>query len=180
MQTNSLSQITRALRALVDNHMDELIDIDYDDKEEARSSEETDALEVRYHLCTSTPPFQRIPDRRNIVTRPEQSIQWLFPDVQEARLAIEQVVIPKGESVQLLPRPSSIISSQVDLIESFSLQWEVIGQEPNAYVRILPHFAPKEAEAIQKETPAGLADSESSDDLDHTQNGITRLPFLPD
>ncbi|CAD6337640.1 unnamed protein product [Miscanthus lutarioriparius] len=145
VKTNSLSQITRALRALVDNHMDELIDIDYDDKEEARSSEETDALE-------------------------------------EARLAIEQVVIPKGESVQLLPRPSSIISSQVDLVESFSLQWEVIGQEPNAYVRILPHFAPKEAEAtIQKETPAvGLADSESSDDLDHTQNGITRLPFLPD
>jgi len=106
----------------------------------------------------------------------------LFPDVQEARLAIEQVVIPKGESVQLLPRPSSIISSQVDLVESFSLQWEVIGQEPNAYVRILPHIAPKEAEAtIQKETQAvGLADSESSDDLDHTQNGITRLPFLPD
>ena len=128
--------------------------------------------------------FRRIPDRlhHNIVTRPGQSIQWLFPDVQEARLAIEQVVIPKGESVQLLPRPSSIISSQVDLVESFSLQWEVIGQEPNAYVRILPHIAPKEAEAtIQKETPAvGLADSESSDDLDHTQNGITRLPFLPD
>jgi len=127
--------------------------------------------------------FRRIPDRlhHNIVTRPGQSIQWLFPDVQEARLAIEQVVIPKGESVQLLPRPSSIISSQVDLVESFSLQWEVIGQEPNAYVRILPHIAPKEAEAtIQKEIPAGLADSESSDDLDHTQNGITRLPFLPD
>lgn len=90
-------------------------------------------------------------------------------------------MIPKGESVQLLPRPSSIISSQVDLVESFSLQWEVIGQEPHAYVTILPHFAPKEAEAIQKETPAaGLADSESSDDLDHAQNGITRLPFLPD
>jgi len=34
--------------------MDELIDIDYDDKEEARSSEETDALEVRYHPCAST------------------------------------------------------------------------------------------------------------------------------
>jgi len=99
VKTNSLSQITRALRALVDDHMDELID--YGDKEEARSSEETDALE-------------------------------------EARLAIEQVVIPKGESVQLLPRPASIISSQVDLVESFSLKWEVVGQEPNSRVRILP------------------------------------------
>jgi hypothetical protein len=37
-------QITRALRVLVDDHMDELID--NEDKEEPRSSEETDALEV--------------------------------------------------------------------------------------------------------------------------------------
>jgi hypothetical protein len=37
-------QITRALRILVDDHMDELID--NEDKEEPRSSEETDALEV--------------------------------------------------------------------------------------------------------------------------------------
>lgn len=143
VKTNSLPQITRALRALVDDHMDEVID--YNDKEEARSSEETDALE-------------------------------------EARLAIEQVVIPKGESVQLLPRPSSIISSQVGLVESFSLKWEVVGQEPKACVRILPHFAPKQVEAVARETPAEPADSdwESHDDSDHTQSGITRLPFLPD
>jgi hypothetical protein len=37
-------QITRALRVLVDDHMDELLD--NEDKEEPRSSEETDALEV--------------------------------------------------------------------------------------------------------------------------------------
>jgi len=143
VKTNSLSQITRALRALVDDHMDELID--YDDKEEARSSEETDALE-------------------------------------EARLAIEQVVIPKGESVQLLPRPASIISSQVDLVESFSLKWEVVGQEPNSHVRILPHFTAAKATGAEQETDAtGLADPGSPDDPDHThQDGITRLPFLPE
>ncbi|CAN6172584.1 unnamed protein product [Urochloa humidicola] len=139
VKTNSLSQITRALRALVDDHMDELID--YEDKEEARSSEETDALE-------------------------------------EARLAIEQVVIPKGESVQLLPRPPSIITSQVDLIESFSLKWEVVGQEPNSHVRILPHFTAKEATSAEEGTVTGVADSGSPDDTDHTQ--ITRLPFLPE
>ncbi|KAG2604305.1 hypothetical protein PVAP13_4NG037000 [Panicum virgatum] len=143
VKTNSLSQITRALRALVDDHMDELID--YGDKEEARSSEETDALE-------------------------------------EARLAIEQVVIPKGESVQLLPRPASIISSQVDLVESFSLKWEVVGQEPISRVRILPHFTAAEATGAEQETAAtGLADPGSPDDPDHThQDGITRLPFLPE
>ncbi|KAJ1258096.1 hypothetical protein BS78_10G047400 [Paspalum vaginatum] len=142
VKTNSLSQITRALRALVDDCMDELID--YDDKEEARSSEETDALE-------------------------------------EARLAIEQVVIPKGETAQLLPRPPSIISSQVDLVESFSLKWEVIGEDPNAYVRILPHFTKREVGAAERGTPTGLADSSgSAGDADRTQDGITRLPFLPE
>lgn len=128
--------------------------------------------------------FQRPSPTFGIVTPPEQSksTQWLFPRCPEARLAIEQVVIPKGESVQLLPRPSSIISSQVGLVESFSLKWEVVGQEPKACVRILPHFAPKQVEAVARETPAEPADSdwESHDDSDHTQSGITRLPFLPD
>lgn len=141
-KTNSLVQITRALRALVDDHMDGLINFEHN--EEVRSSEETDALE-------------------------------------EARLAIEQVVIPKGESVQLLPRPSSIISSQVDLIESFKLKWEVIGQDPNAYLKILPQFADTEdATVVEQETATGLTDSDSSDDMGCTQNGVTRLPFLPE
>jgi hypothetical protein len=43
-QTNSLVQISRAVRALVDDHMDEMIDSE--DNGEVRSSEETDALEV--------------------------------------------------------------------------------------------------------------------------------------
>lgn len=37
-------QIRRALRALVDDHTDGLMD--FEDTEEVRSSEETDALEV--------------------------------------------------------------------------------------------------------------------------------------
>ncbi|KAL6606682.1 hypothetical protein ACP70R_042335 [Stipagrostis hirtigluma subsp. patula] len=141
VKTNSLVQIRRALRALVDDHMDEFIETE--DNEEVRSSEETDALE-------------------------------------EARLAIEQVVIPKGESVQLLPRPSTIISSQVDLIGSFSLKCEVIDQEPNAYVRILPQFTANEGKGTEQEASTGTQDSDSSDDMDYTQNDVTRLPFLPE
>uniref|UniRef100_A0ACD5ZPU8 Uncharacterized protein n=1 Tax=Avena sativa TaxID=4498 RepID=A0ACD5ZPU8_AVESA len=141
-KTNSLVQITRALRVLVDDHMDGLMD--FEDKEEVRSSEETDALE-------------------------------------EARLAVEQVVIPKGESVQLLPRPSTIISTQVNLVESFNLKWEVIGKEPNACLRILPQFADREeGTASEQGTAPGLTDSDSSDGTDYTQSGVTRLPFLPE
>ena len=173
-QTNSLSQITRVLRALIDDHMNELID--YDDKEEARSSEETDALEVNLSFLHVLTAF--------IVTFPALSSfnNRALMSCQEARLAIEQVVIPKGVSVQLLPRPASIISSQVDLVESFSLKWEVVGQEPNSHVRILPHFTAAEATGAEQETAAtGLADPGSPDDPDHThQDGITRLPFLPE
>lgn len=137
-KTNSLVQITRALRVLVDDHVDGLIDVE--DKVEVRSSEETDALE-------------------------------------EARLAVEQVVIPKGESVQLLPRPSTIISYQVNLVKSFNLKWEVTGQEPNACLRILPQFADREQVAASEqetsETAPGLTDSDGS-------SGLTRLPFLPE
>ncbi|XBI35536.1 hypothetical protein VPH35_121204 [Triticum aestivum] len=145
-KTNSLVQITRALRVLVDDHVDGLIDVE--DKEEVRSSEETDALE-------------------------------------EARLAVEQVVIPKGESVQLLPRPSTIISSQVNLVESFNLKWEVTGKEPNACLRILPQFADREegttSEQETSETAPGLTDADGSfDGMDYTQTGVTRLPFLPE
>ncbi|KAI4977093.1 hypothetical protein ZWY2020_050700 [Hordeum vulgare] len=103
----------------------------------------------------------------------------------EARLAVEQVVIPKGESVQLLPRPSTIISSQVNLVKSFNLKWEVTGQEPNACLRILPQFADREQVAASEqetsETAPGLTDSDgSSDGMDYTQSGVTRLPFLPE
>ncbi|KAM0931752.1 hypothetical protein ACQ4PT_000062 [Festuca glaucescens] len=142
VKTNTLVQITRALRVLVDDHMDELID--NEDKEEPRSSEETDALE-------------------------------------EARLAVEQVVIPKGESMQLLPRPSTIISSQVNIVESFNLKWEVIGQEPNVCLRILPQFADREkGTASEQGSAPGLTDSDNSDGMDYTQSGVTRLPFLPE
>ncbi|CAM0912839.1 unnamed protein product [Alopecurus aequalis] len=140
-KTNSLVQITRALRVLVDDHMDGLMD--FEDKEEVRSSEETDALE-------------------------------------EARLAVEQVVIPKGESVQLLPRSSTIISSQVNLVQSFNLEWEVIGQKPNACLRILPQFADREeSSALAQGSAPALTDSDNSDGMDDTQSGVTRLPFLP-
>ncbi|KAG8076769.1 hypothetical protein GUJ93_ZPchr0006g42468 [Zizania palustris] len=133
--------------------------IDFEDKEEVRSSEETDALE-------------------------------------EARLAIEQVVIPEGESVQLLPRPPSFPDGSC---RKFQAQVETIGQEPNASLRILPQFVGMEegSMAVKQEATTGLTeltdserslcsqilvltDSERSNDMNYTQNGIRRLPFLPD
>ncbi|KAJ4976423.1 hypothetical protein NE237_001529 [Protea cynaroides] len=44
--------------------------------------------------------------------------------LEEVRLAIEQVVIPKGEPVELLARSSYIMSLQMDLIQKYQLQSE--------------------------------------------------------
>lgn len=64
-----------------------------------------------------------------------------FYILQEARVAIEQVVIPKGKPVELLPRPSPIITLQVDLIQKYQLRSETVGQEPEDRLRILPFQA---------------------------------------
>ncbi|URE08751.1 AAA domain (dynein-related subfamily) [Musa troglodytarum] len=58
--------------------------------------------------------------------------------LEEARLAIEQIVIPQGKSVQLLPRPPRIIPVQIDLIKKHKLKWEMVGQEPGVHLRIFP------------------------------------------
>ncbi|CAN6694259.1 unnamed protein product [Malus baccata var. baccata] len=55
--------------------------------------------------------------------------------LEEARIAIEQVVIPKGEPVKLLPRPSHIINSKepdVSPYPSFSYYSESVAEENHA------------------------------------------------
>ncbi|GAB4849413.1 hypothetical protein Ancab_004210 [Ancistrocladus abbreviatus] len=42
--------------------------------------------------------------------------------LEEARIAIEHVVILKGEAVELLPRPPQILSAQMDLIHKYQLE----------------------------------------------------------
>ncbi|CAH9135581.1 unnamed protein product [Cuscuta epithymum] len=58
--------------------------------------------------------------------------------LEEARIAIQQVVIPKGEPVELLPRPSNILLLQKDLISKYNLKSERIGTESEAHLRIIP------------------------------------------
>jgi hypothetical protein len=73
-----------------------------------------------------------------------------------------------------------MISSQVNIVESFNLKWEVIGQEPNACLRILPQLADREGTTLDQGSAPGLTDSDNSDGTDYTQSGVTRLPFLPE
>ncbi|WP_099239727.1 R3H domain-containing nucleic acid-binding protein [Synechococcus sp. BDU 130192] len=58
--------------------------------------------------------------------------------LEEARLAVEQIVIPQGQPVELLPRSAKIRKMQHELIEHYRLQSSSFGEEPNRRLRIFP------------------------------------------
>jgi predicted RNA-binding protein Jag len=58
--------------------------------------------------------------------------------LEEARLAVEQIVIPQGQPVELLPRSPKIRKMQHELIEHYRLQSSSFGEEPNRRLRIFP------------------------------------------
>ena len=58
--------------------------------------------------------------------------------LEEARLAVEQVVIPKGQPVELLPRAAHVRKMQHEFIEHYRLKSSSFGAEPNRRLRIYP------------------------------------------
>lgn len=58
--------------------------------------------------------------------------------LEEARLAVEQIVIPKGQPVELLPRSAKVRKMQHELVEHYHLQSDSFGEEPNRRLRIYP------------------------------------------
>jgi hypothetical protein len=58
--------------------------------------------------------------------------------LEEARLAVEQIVIPKGQPVELLPRSANVRKMQHELAEHYHLKSASFGDEPNRRLRIYP------------------------------------------
>ncbi len=58
--------------------------------------------------------------------------------LEEARLAVEQIVIPNHQPVELLPRSSAVRKIQHELIEHYRLKSASFGDEPNRRLRIFP------------------------------------------
>ena len=58
--------------------------------------------------------------------------------LEEARLAVEQIVIPKGQPVELIPRSSQVLKMQHELVEHYRLKSDSFGDEPNRRLRIYP------------------------------------------
>merc|ERR1712157_54007 len=47
--------------------------------------------------------------------------------LEECRLAVEQIVMPEGRPVELLPRHEHVLQMQADLVARYSLQSDVYG-----------------------------------------------------
>lgn len=58
--------------------------------------------------------------------------------LEEARLAVEQIVIPTGQPVELLPRSPKVRKMQHELVEHYHLSSDSFGSEPNRRLRIYP------------------------------------------
>jgi stage III sporulation protein SpoIIIAA len=58
--------------------------------------------------------------------------------LEEARLAVEQIVIPRGQPVELLPRSANVRKMQHELVEHYRLKSRSFGEEPNRRLRIYP------------------------------------------
>ena len=66
------------------------------------------------------------------------SREFLTP-LEEARLAIEEIVITKNVAVDLFPRPNLIRKQQYELIHHYHLTGITVGKEKNKRLRILPN-----------------------------------------
>ncbi|CAI9091169.1 OLC1v1026123C1 [Oldenlandia corymbosa var. corymbosa] len=97
--------------------------------------------------------------------------------LEEVRLAIEYIVIPGGEPVELLPRRSEIVALQLELVQSYQLSAENSGTELNPRLQILPQKLNK---STSKSSKSPAKDTNFNYLTDSGASGLTRLPFLPE
>ncbi|KAJ0046687.1 hypothetical protein Pint_05972 [Pistacia integerrima] len=102
--------------------------------------------------------------------------------LEEVRLAIEYIVIPGGEPVELLPRRSEIVARQLELVKSYHLAAENSGTELNPRLQILPLRLNKKFSSKSSKSGSTLQKETSQKSLTSSDGGasVTRLPLLPE
>ncbi|XP_023772031.1 protein SEEDLING PLASTID DEVELOPMENT 1 [Lactuca sativa] len=95
--------------------------------------------------------------------------------LEEVRLAIEYIVIPSGEPVELLPRCSEIIAQQLELVKSYQLAVENSGTDLNPRLQILPQKLNKKSGKNSKTSAGFIAPTGGV-----AGTSVARLPLLPE
>ncbi|AOY84786.2 AAA family ATPase [Moorena producens JHB] len=93
----------------------------------------TRALRRLLHMDDPT-----IPDAADLELFAQSGSEDQIEALEEARLAVEQIVIPKGQPVELLPRSAKVRKMQHELVEHYRLKSSSFGDEPNRRLRIYP------------------------------------------
>ena len=84
---------------------------------------------------TNTSSDKALENRKKIKRIVEK--EFLTP-LEETRLAIEEIVIPQGFTIDLLPRNKYIRKLQYELISHYQLKGVGMGVEPNRRLRVYP------------------------------------------
>jgi len=58
--------------------------------------------------------------------------------LEECRMAVEQVVVPQGRPVELLPRSDRVRRMQEDLVSHYRLRCAVFGRGAQQRLRVFP------------------------------------------
>ncbi|KAL0340692.1 UNVERIFIED_CONTAM: protein SEEDLING PLASTID DEVELOPMENT 1 [Sesamum radiatum] len=99
--------------------------------------------------------------------------------LEEVRLAIEYIVIPGGEPVELLPRRSEIVARQLELVKSYQLAVENSGTDSNPRLQILPQKLNKKTSKTSSSFVKYVS-PKSSVAGGGGATSVVRLPFLPE
>ncbi|KAK2976336.1 hypothetical protein RJ640_014167 [Escallonia rubra] len=100
--------------------------------------------------------------------------------LEEVRLAIEYIVIPGGEPVELLPRRSEIVARQLELVESYQLTVENSGTDLNPRLQILPQKLNKVTALKHSKSSSILHKDTTFKPVARGGGGVARLPLLPE
>ena len=87
--------------------------------------------------------IQRLLERRRQPLMPEtlevgQRLDDAHAALEECRLAVEQVVLPQGRPVELLPRSDRVRRMQEDLVSHYRLRCAVFGRGAQQRLRVFP------------------------------------------
>ncbi|XP_017980646.1 PREDICTED: uncharacterized protein ycf45 [Theobroma cacao] len=119
---------------------------------------------------------------KNPGSEDEMNILEKVDALEEARIAIEQVVILKGKPVELLSRPPHIMSVQVELIQKYQLQSEKVVKGSEVRLRVLPFqlTTSEDVENSSENIDANEGDNFGSYGANGSPRSVDRLPLLPD
>jgi len=144
-----------------------------------------------YFVVSSSLSNEEVGRRLDVMNR-QPTLEDEIEALEEARVAVEQIVIPKGQPAELLPRSPELVALQVKLVEGYQLASETAGSEKSVRLRILParlrHSRSSEDDdddddEEEEECFPGQEDNLFKGDLGVSITGGTspsKLPILPE